>query len=95
MRLTTLQEFTVVKKDLISPTVMNLNYTIDILGGKGKITSEGGKLLQPLTDRKRREEYDITDITEKVLSSIPQGEDESEISSILSASFLSTLYSRK
>ena len=95
VRLTTLQEFTVVKKDLISPTVMNLNYTIDILGGKGKITSEGGKLLQPLTDRKRREEYDITDITEKVLSSIPQGEDESEISSILSASFLSTLYSRK
>ena len=74
---------------------MNLNYTIDILGGKGKITSEGGKLLQPLTDRKRREEYEITDITEKVLSSIPQGEDESEISSILSASFLSTLYSRK
>jgi len=95
VKLLSSQEFTAVKKDILSPTVMNLNHTIDILGGKGKITSSEGKELKPFIQGKRVENYDITDIKDRVLSAIPQGEDEDELSVVLAAGFLSTLYSEK
>lgn len=74
---------------------MNLNHTIDILGGKGKITSGTGKELKPFIQEKRVENYEITDIKDQVLSAIPQGGDEDELSTILAAGFLSSLYSEK
>lgn len=95
VKLTSSQEFTAVKKDMLSPTVMNLNQTIDILGGKGIITSGGEKELKPLIQSKRIESYDISDIREQILSAIPQGEQEDEMSTVLAASFMSTLYSEK
>lgn len=93
--LSSAQEFTAVKKDMLSPTVMNLNQTIDILGGKGKVTSGGGKEITPLIQGRRIENYDISDIKEQILSSIPQGEEEDVLSTILAASFMNTLYSGK
>ena len=74
---------------------MNLNHTIDILGRKGEIISGKEKELKPLIQGKRVENYDISDIAERVLSAIPQLEEEDELSAVLAASFMSTLYSEK
>ena len=95
VKLSSSREFTAVKKDLLSPTVMNLNHTIDILGKYGKITSDAGKKFSPLIHGKHVENYDITDIEEQLLSAIPQDEETDEVSAILAASFMSTLYSEK
>lgn len=66
---------------------MNLNHTIDILGGKGKITSGVGKELMPLIQGKRVEKYDISDIAENILSAIPREAEEDELSVILAYQF--------
>lgn len=92
---TTPKEMTVFKKDLISPTVMNLCNTIDILGKQGKITSQGGRAIPQKITSRTEQKCGIEDISEQVLSTIPQEVDEKGLGKVLSGSFVNTIYSRK
>ena len=91
--ITTPKELTIVKKDFLSPTVLKLNNTIDILGAQGTISSRDEKAAEYTEKRERQSEYDISDIREEVLSTVPRGEN--RMSDLLAGSMVNRLYSSK
>lgn len=72
---TTPKEATFVRKDLLSPTVINLCNAFDSIGKVGSFASNAAQITQKkrkkTTPAQTKEKYSVTDITEDLLSNIP------------------------
>lgn len=69
------KEATFVRKDLLSPTVINLCNAFDSIGKVGSFASNAAQITQKkrkkTTPAQAKEKYSVTDITEDLLSNIP------------------------